>query len=386
MLTPTLLACYATTAVIHIASVVLNTLLPFHVTALGGTRTQVGLMFSVTTVVSMVLRPIVGGWVDRFGVHPVMLPGIAALAATSLALQMASAPVVIIALMAGLGIANGLIATPASVLVARESRAAHRGEALGTYYLCSSLGIAIGPPLAFGLRALGGMRLGFAIVTLFAVSLLALATRFTSRAGDPAAAGAPRLAFVSRSAAPVSGALVLSTIGHSAVWAFLPLYAVSRGQGAALAWFFGVYPAWMIACRVVLRGVSDRAGHLPVSVVAMSLVTLGYLSLAVPPTAMSLALSAVVLASGSAVLYPTLAALVVERAPERERGLALGTLSGSWDLGVVVGATLIGAVADRFSYAAGFGVGALFGALGVCALALTVARRPVTAPAPNASG
>ncbi len=182
----------------------------------------------------------------------------------------------------------------------------------------------------------------------------------------------------------MSGALVLSTIGHSAVWAFLPLYAVSRGQGAALAWFFGVYPVWMIACRVVLRGVSDRAGHMPVSLVAMSLVTLGYLSLVVPPTAMSLALSAVVLASGSAVLYPTLAALVVERAPERERGLALGTLSGSWDLGVVVGATLIGAVADRYSYAAGFGVGALFGALGVCALALTVARRPIAAPLPNA--
>jgi MFS family permease len=384
VLTPTLLACYATTAVIHIASVVLNTLLPFHVTDLGGTRTQVGLMFSVTTIVSMVLRPIVGGWVDRFGVRPVMLPGIAALAATSLALQAAHAPAAIIVLMAGVGIANGLIATPASVLVARETRAAHRGEALGTYYLCSSLGIAIGPSLAFGLRALGGMHLAFAVVTLLAVSLLALAARFTSRAGDPAAAGAPRLALVSRSAAPVSGALVLSTIGHSAVWAFLPLYAVSRGQGAALAWFFGVYPVWMIACRVVLRGVSDRAGHMPVSLVAMSVVTLGYLSFVVPPTAMSLALSAVVLASGSAVLYPTLAALVVERAPERERGLALGTLSGSWDLGVVVGATLIGAVADRYSYAAGFGVGALFGALGVCALALTVARRPITAPLPNA--
>ena len=379
MLTPTLLACYATTAVIHIASVVLNTLLPFHVTALGGTRTQVGLMFSGATVVSMVLRPIVGAGVDRFGVRPVILPGIAALAATSLALQAARAPVAIIALMAGLGAANGLIATPASVLVARESRAAHRGEALGTYYLCSSLGIALGPSLAFGLRALGGMRLAFAVVTLLAVSLLALAPKLTSRAGEPAAAGAPRLALLSRSAVPVSGALVLSTVGHSAVWAFLPLYAVSRGQGAALAWFFGVYPVWLIACRVALRGVSDRAGHLPVSLVAMSLVTLGYLSLVMPPTAVSLTLSAVVLASGSAVLYPTLAALVVERAPERERGLALGTLSGSWDLGVVVGATLIGAVADRFSYAAGFGVGAVFGALGVCALALTVARRPVAA-------
>jgi predicted MFS family arabinose efflux permease len=58
-------------------------------------------------------------------------------------------------------------------------------------------------------------------------------------------------------------------------------------------------------------------------------------------------------------------------------------LSGSWDLGVVVGATLIGAVADRFSYATGFGVGALFGAFGVCALAFTAARRPVAAPVTN---
>src|SRR5205823_2587073 len=80
----------------------------------------------------------------------------------------------------------------------------------------------------------------------------------------------------------------------------------------------------------------------------------------------------------------TLAALVVERAPERERGLALGTLSGAWDLGVVVGSVLLGAVADHFSYATGFAVGSVFAALGVCALALTATRRPLTEPVPNA--
>ena len=115
----------------------------------------------------------------------------------------------------------------------------------------------------------------------------------------------------------------------------------------------------------------------------MSVVAVAYLIIALPPTPLSLALAAVVLASGNALLYPTLAALVVDRAPETERGLALGTLSGAWDLGVVVGSALIGAVADRYSYATGFGVGALFGALGVCALALTAARRPVAAAVPN---
>ena len=371
--TPTLLACYAITAAVHVASVVLSTLLPLHVADLGGTKTQVGLLFSVMTVVSMFLRPTVGGWVDRFGALPVIAPGIAALALTTLALQLATTPVAIIVLMIGLGVANGLISTPASVLTALSSPAAHRGEALGTYYLASSLGVAIGPPLAFGLRAVGGMRLALAMVTVMAVLLVSVVVRLPSGAADPAAsARAPRP--ISRSAVPVSFALVLSTIGHSSVFAFLPLYALGRGQTAALAWFFAIYPAWLIPWRALLRGVSDRLGHFRVGVFAMSVVAVAYLIIALPPTPLSLALAALVLASGNALLYPTLAALVVERAPESERGLALGTLSGAWDLGVVVGSALIGVVADRYSYAAGFAVGGGFAAIGVGALALGVGR------------
>src|SRR2546426_6727551 len=196
--TPTLLACYGITAAVHVASIVLNTLLPFHVVDLGGTKTQVGLLFSVMTIVSMFLRPTVGGWVDRFGARPVIAPGIAALALTSLALQLATTPVAIIVLMVGLGIANGLITTPASVLTALSSPAAHRGEALGTYYLAGSLGIAVGPPLAFGLRALGGMRLALAVVVAFAVLLAVIVARLPANVAGPAAAGPPRLRLISR--------------------------------------------------------------------------------------------------------------------------------------------------------------------------------------------
>src|SRR5919109_2241119 len=191
--TPTLLACYAITAAVHVASIVLNTLLPLHVADLGGTKTQVGLLFSVMTLVSMFLRPTVGGWVDRFGARPVIAPGIAALALTALALQLATTPVTIIVLMIGLGVANGLISTPASVLTALSSPAAHRGEALGTYYLASSLGIAIGPPLAFGVRAAGGMRLAFAATTALAVLLAVVVVRLPAGGPRPAPrAPAPR--------------------------------------------------------------------------------------------------------------------------------------------------------------------------------------------------
>jgi MFS family permease len=358
-----------------VGSIALSTLLPFQMVALGGSGTQVGLLFSVTTLVSMVLRPTIGGWVDRVGARAVLIPGTVALALTSLGLQLAGTPATLIALMIGLGLANGLISTPASVLTAVSTAPAHRGEALGTYYLASSVGIAVAPPFAFAMQAAGGPALAFAAVTAVALVIAWLVARVPG--GPPAAArgeGAP-FRLLSPGALGVSGALVLATLGHSAVYAFLPLYALSRGRAGALAWFFGIYPLWMIGCRALLRGIADRVSRIGVALSALVLQGLGYFVLALPPTPATLVTAAVALGSGAAVLYPTLAALVVDRAPERERGLALGTLSGAWDLGVVVGSALVGAVADRVSYGAGFAVGGAGCVLGLVALSSIEARR-----------
>ena len=372
--TPILVLCYAITLALHVGSIALSTLLPFQMVALGGSSVQVGLLFSVTTLVSMVLRPTIGSWIDRVGARRVFVPGVAALVLTSLGLQLAVTPAALIALMIGLGLANGLISTPASVLTATSTAPEHRGEALSTYYLASSVGIAVAPPIAFGLNAVGGMPLAFAAATVVALVIAGLVVRVPGR--PPARSGAERTGFrlVSVRALPVSGALVLATLGHSSVYAFLPLYAVSRGRGAALAWFFGVYPVWMIGCRALMRGVADRVSRVHLAVAAMALQGAAYLVLALPPTPVTLVLAAVILGTGTAALYPTLAALVVDRADEAERGLALGTLSASWDLGVVVGSVLVGAVADRGSYGAGFVVGGLGALLGTFALAFIESR------------
>ena len=167
------------------------------------------------------------------------------------------------------------------------------------------------------------------------------------------------------------GEEALTTIGHSSSYAFLRLYAVSRGHGAAVVWFFAVYSIWLIVWRALLGGLSDRIGRARVALPAMVLTALAYFTLALPPTPASLMIAALLLGGGSAVLYPTLAALVVDRAPEGERGLALGTLSGAWDLGVVVGSALIGFVADRASFGSGFAMAGVAAMLGTLAFFLT---------------
>jgi MFS family permease len=379
-----LLACYGITGSVHLASLLLSTLLPFHVVALGGSKTQVGLLFSVMTLVSMFLRPLVGGWIDRYGARPVLVPGVTALAVTSVAFQLAATPGAVILLMAGIGLANGLISTSTSVLAARASPTANRGEVLGTYYLASSLASAVAPPLALALLRTGGTHLSFAVVTAVAVAMTGGVLALPASGTAPVPGASPALRLWSRHAVPVSCGLVLSTIGHSSIYAFLPLYGASRGQERAVVWFFTVYPLALIAGRLFLRGVSDRIGRVQVILPAMSLTAAGFFVLALPPTPASLLLAALLHGLGGAVLYPTFAALVVDRAPESERGLAVGTLSGAWDLGVVVGSALVGFVVERASFAAGFILGGTTAALGVwwlMAAERRYARRPGPAPA-----
>lgn len=377
-----LLACFGITGALHVATVLLQTLLPLHVTALGATKTQVGLLFSVSTLVGMVLRPAVGGWVDRYGARRLIGPGALLLFATSLAFHAARTPAAVVALMAGIGVGASLVSTPASVHVAVISPPAHRGEALGIYYLFSSLPIAVAPPLALALFGAGGTGLGFAVVSAMAVVCVALALALGPRAvsAGPGEAARPRL--LSRHALGLAGVLVLTTCGHSAVYGFVPLSAIERGQGHLLSWFFGVYAAWIIVCRALLRGLSDRVGRVQVLVPAIGIICVGYALLALPPTGPSLIAAAFCLASGGSLQYPTLIALVADRTPPDERGLAIGTISGAWDVGIVIGSAVLGLVVERAGYGPGFMVGAATAAAGLLVFVVTERRRATPTSVP----
>jgi MFS family permease len=369
----TLLVCVGITFLVHVVTYLLNTQLPLHVLGLGGSHAQIGWLFAVSTGVAMVLRPQVGGWVDRHGARTVMLPGAGVLVATMLSLNVATSPLAIIVAMAGLGVGNALLSTAGSVVVAAESPDARRGEALSLYYVAASVGVALGPAGGFALAEIGGVALNFAVVT--ALSLLVGALILGLRAAPASGAmtaGPVRL--WSRHAVEASLALIVITTGHATVYAFLPLHATAQGLGR-VAWFFPLMSGCTIACRLLLRRASDRHGRAPVLVPSLLAIAAGNALLAAPPTVGSLAAAAALLGAGNSMLYPTLVALVVDRTPDRERGLAIGTLSGAWDVGVAVGSPLIALLVQSRGYAAGFLASATLTAAGLLTFLILERRR-----------
>ena len=364
-----LVVCVALTFLLHIGMYVINTQMPIHLLRLGGSHAQIGWLFGVTTLVGLVLRPQVGGWTDRYGARAVMVPGAVALIVTMLALPAAASPLAVIVLMAGLGVGAALISTTGSIVVANESPGDRRGESLSLFYVFSSAGVALGPPVGFALADLGGVRLNFAVLNALSLVTLALVLALRTAPGNPAAPGGVGPPW-SRHAIPASLALIVITAGHSTVYAFLPLSTAAAGLGSA-AWFFPLMSGFTIVCRLFLRRASDRLGRAPVLVPAIALLALGNAVLALPPSVISLVAGAALLGCGNSMLYPTLVALVVDRTPTVERGRAIGTVSGAWDVGVAIGAPTIALLVQSQGYGAGFLASALTTALGLATFLAT---------------
>jgi MFS family permease len=365
--------CVEITLLVHVVTYLLSTQLPLQIVALGGSHAQVGWLFAATTGAAMVLRPQVGSWTDRYGARAVMLPGAGALVLTMVALHLASSPTALIALMAGLGIANALLSTTGSIVVAADSPPTRRGEALSLYYLASSVGVAMGPAAGFALVAVSGIGLGYAAATALSLAVAALVLALRTPPGPRTRPGGLGRLW-SRHAAAASLALIIVTTGHSTVYAFLPMHAAAAGLGSA-AWFFPLMSGCTIACRFVLRRASDRVGRARVLGPALGAVALGNALLALPPTLSSLVAGAALLGLGNAMLYPTFVALVVDRTPEAERGLAIGTLSGAWDVGVFIGSPLIALLVEARGYSAGFLATAGTVTLGLVTFLATERRR-----------
>ena len=110
----------------------------------------------------------------------------------------------------------------------------------------------------------------------------------------------------------------------------------------------GAYPAtWGIA-QIATGALSDRIGRKRLIVAGMLAQALAIAAIAATSGFVPWLLAAVVLGLGTAMVYPTLIAVVADVAEPRRRGAVTGVYRFWRDLGFAAGALLVGLLADRF--------------------------------------
>lgn len=355
------------------------TALPLYIaTELGGSNASVGLATSALAVASVVSRPFAGRGVDNWGHRPFLRIAPGVVAATTLALAAASSlpAVVIIRVLQGLaGSGYYTAAATAATDLAPSNRTA---DAISRFSLALYGGFTIGPLLGVMLVETLGFTQTWVITGTLAFSAGRIAGRLPDTLGErslPPHASRPARVLHPAAAGPGLVIAVVAT-GFAAVQSFAPLYATEVGLPVA-GLLYAVFSCTILVFRLGCGRLSDHFGHRAVAVPGLGIGAVGLALLAAATTPQPALVGIALFGVCQAATFPALMSLSVEKASTSDRGSVIGTFTGCFDIGIAIGAVLVGAIVDSHGFAAGWltpAAGCFLAALGMTAASR---RRPV---------
>jgi MFS family permease len=189
-----------------------------------------------------------------------------------------------------------------------------------------------------------------------------------------------RVSFRDHSLRAYSQAGLVNNLNDALAWGLAPLYLAAHGASSSqIGAVAAVYPAVWGAGQLAAGWLSDHVGRKPLIVVGM-LVQGGALTLLAAGGGSfgSAMAAAVLLGVGTALVYPTLIAVVSDGVEPRDRAQAVGIYRFWRDTGLVAGGIVAGFVADALGMAGAIAVVAGLTALSGLAVAAAPSLRPMT--------
>jgi MFS family permease len=331
---------------------------------------------------------------DRVGRKPILVAGWLIAVPVPFLLMWAPSWSWILAANVLLGVSQGLTWSMTVIMKIDLAGPRQRGLAMGLNEAAGYAALAA-TALATGyIAAAYGMRpWPFALGIIFAAAGLSLSvfavreTRSHARGeakvshtamGPTAARVFARTSVRDRDLSAVSQAGLVNNLNDGMAWGLFPVIFAAAGLGlervGALA---AIYPALWSVGQLVTGGLSDRIGRKWLIASGMWIQAGGIAMIAVSNSYALFVAASALLGVGTAMVYPTLLAVIGDVAHPSWRASAVGVYRLWRDLGYAVGALVSGVTADLFGARPAVGVVALltFGSGVFVALRLRETRR-----------
>jgi predicted MFS family arabinose efflux permease len=320
-----------------------------------------GLVISVQYIATFLSRPWAGRISDHAGARISVLWGMIGctlsgaflLAAAAVPSNAALIFCVLILSRLALGVGESLGSTGSTLWGISAAGPEHTAKVISYNGVATYGGVALGAPLGVLLDQHWGLgSLGVLTTVLGAVSLV-LARR---KSAAPITPG-EHLPFrdVLGRVAPHGMALALGGIGYSVLATFVTLFYISHhwnANGAALCLTtFGVA---FIAARLLFIQTINRFGGFPVSIVCLSVESLGVLLLWTANSPWLASCGSALTGVGFSLVFPALGVEAVKRVPLPNRGTALGVFTGFADVSFFLVGPIAGAVIGAWGYSSAF--------------------------------
>jgi len=382
--------------------------LPLIARELGASAVAIGGLFAIYALLVVVVQPIVGYGLDRFGRRPFLIVGLLGFAFSYAIFGLASDLGGLFLAQLAQGVGSGLLWLAALAVVSDLAPEDNLGQEYGRIEEMSIRGILIGTVAGFallhllslvitggdpdeGVTLVTGWRMlffGFTAATLLAVAIVwrGVPESLERSAEDPpqasAAAQAQALKVSDRWRLPgqlrIFLVIVILTATAAAIMSpILIKYLYDNVSTNLFLVALTFLPATLAGSVLPSRlgGLSDRFGRRPPLIIALLVSGLAVLAVPFVQSLWPLALLWVFEAAALAAAIPAEEALVVDLSGEDQQGTALGFYTAAAGLGGVIGPLLGGWLYDRFAALGAFGASTLLMVLGAVLIFLLV-REP----------
>jgi MFS family permease len=373
-------------------------------TELHASASDIGHVMAVTGLAAVAAIPFVGAAIDRFGRKPLVILGCVLTAIYSFGfLGVHELGLLMYALQMLGGVAFMIAFNAAGTLVTDQAPPERLGQAIGIFGASNMVMSAVAPGVGEVLAEGVGWHAMFMLSGGVALLALGLALRIEETspyhgaararvALDDGGAGAAdgdasvRLDSIPpipgglglhatfalwRRQLPHSIAMATCGAGYGAISTFYQPHVIAQGAVHVSGFFIGFTIA-AVGVRLLFGSLPDRVGRRRVSIGSFA----GFASVALLMTQLTpdtLFLFGFLFGCAHGVFYPALSALCVEQAGVSERGRAMTLVMGSFRLGNVISALLLGWVAEAYGFPVVFVLASLVCWVGVAALHLAPA-------------
>jgi MFS family permease len=342
---------------------------------LGARETQIGLLFSLTAMASIGVRPTLGRIMDARGRRGVILAGnVLNTGVMALYLTVTAIGPWVYAVRILHGVAEAILFTALFTYAADCVPERRRTQGLMLFGVSGMLPIALGGLAGDAVLARAGYATLFQVALGFAAVALVLALSLPEMAPTAAARESEvprgfRRVLVQPDLVPLWGIGTVFALALAAVFTFLKTFVMHTGIGS-VGGFFSAYAGVALALRVFLGWLPDRVGAKRVLFPALVTLAIGFLALAVANDDRDVLLAGALCGAGHGYTFPLLFTMVVNRVRDADRGTAMSIYTALFDLGVLLGGPLLGWVIDRFGYMTMFITAATLIAAGTAGFAL----------------
>lgn len=344
---------------------------------LEGSRALVGVAVGAFFPAAVLSRPFIGSGLDSWGRRPFMLAATGIMVVTSLLFLTVESAWMVIGIRFIQGFAGAAYYTGAATVATDIGPSSRRAEVIALFSLFLYGGFAIGPAVGEWIAEHLSYDLVWMVAAVVAGVSFLLAAGLPETLTDEARSDEPTHGqrFGLHRAALAPGIVLLcAACGYTAILAFSPLYARSIGM-AVSGGLYATFSITILMFRLLTRKLADRYDRLGIAFPGLGATALGLMLLALVQTPLAAYTGVAIYGMGFALMFPALMAYVADKVSDSQKGSALATFTMFFDFGSGIGTYVVGVVADRFGFTAGFGLPAAMCLVASLAVGAAVRRR-----------